>query len=145
MRRWRSTFLTPGAGARSAAASIMAPIRHGAHPAGRNYVTFPVNSNEAEARRLARFEARGHADFYEPPPEAPHPEFPATLDLRRPRNLADLALRRTCSPSYGDTARSFRADRSSTNLITAWSSSPIYPSRATQRLRRKISARPRRD
>ncbi len=57
---------------------------HVTHPGGRSYETFPVNSFEAESRRLARFFSMGHSigriEVSQPERSL---EFPFTLDLRR--------------------------------------------------------------
>ncbi len=56
---------------------------HVSHPGGRSHETAPVNSFEAESRRLARFFRHGHT----PGPmqvnyPGKNPDFPFTLDLR---------------------------------------------------------------
>ncbi|MEQ8581751.1 MAG: transglutaminase family protein [Marinoscillum sp.] len=91
--------------------SIAACKYHVAHPGGRNYNTFPVNSFEAESRRISRFFDFGHSiNLVEPTIEQPtsvgrfitkvniltnyeatgevvNPEFPHTMDLRRYKSV----------------------------------------------------------
>ncbi|HVZ30105.1 MAG TPA: transglutaminase family protein, partial [Asticcacaulis sp.] len=58
---------------------------HVMHPGGRNYGDLPLNANEAEGRRLSRFEAPTHTGGkVKIPPLVVNPDYPRTLDLRRP-------------------------------------------------------------
>jgi len=57
---------------------------HVTHPGGLTHEKFPVNSFEAESRRLARFFRMGHTPGnMAVPPAAADMEFPFTLDLRK--------------------------------------------------------------
>jgi uncharacterized protein (DUF2126 family)/transglutaminase-like putative cysteine protease len=54
------------------------------HPGGRHEEAFPVNANEAESRRIARFKDIGHTPgSFEVPVEETSRDYPYTLDLRK--------------------------------------------------------------
>ena len=57
---------------------------HVSHPGGLNSERFPVNVNEAESRRVARFWNHGHSPGQmHVRLEGRNPDYPLTLDLRR--------------------------------------------------------------
>ena len=84
-------------------------VYHVAHPGGRHFETFPVNAYEAEGRRLARFFAsvtrrvRGAR-----PAEDRNPDFPLTLDLRRPPSHTLTARGRPTNGMIAPTLPEFR-------------------------------------
>ncbi len=56
---------------------------HVVHPGGRHEEVFPVNANEAESRRIARFWEHGHTPGpMQEPRDIVSPDHPYTLDLR---------------------------------------------------------------
>ena len=64
---------------------------HVAHPGGRSFDRFPINSYEAESRRSNRFIPMGYrGERVTVLPEEQNSDYPYTLDLRRPAVPATL-------------------------------------------------------
>jgi uncharacterized protein (DUF2126 family) len=64
---------------------------YASHPGGRSFDTFPVNAYEAESRRTTKFSPMGHTGGgVHTPPREHNRDYPMTLDLRRPVELATM-------------------------------------------------------
>jgi uncharacterized protein (DUF2126 family) len=64
---------------------------HVSHPGGRSFDDFPINAYAAESRRAARFFGMGHyGGKLNTPPMEHNRDYPMTLDLRRPLELATM-------------------------------------------------------
>jgi uncharacterized protein (DUF2126 family)/transglutaminase-like putative cysteine protease len=75
---------------------------HVSHPGGRASDIRPINANEAEGRRSARFWAFGHTPgAVNIQAEVGSPEYPLTLDLRQPTAASSGASERSATARDG--------------------------------------------